>query len=592
MREIEQQMIDLIGELYALSCSLHDYKVYRSIRDRYNALLQQAMAQPFGLTSIQFIQHHNIRRYVADHPLRHDLFYWFHIETYFSVLHDHELAFKNIILIAQHLHFVESTTRALDERQYLNSPQFVSRVYATQCAALIQLFELFYPAPRASIFTEMEMPPAIAERECDETKVILKILSHRTIEAVEKPIISAQRLFRAKMRHREEIKRIEALYLDDICRRYPVKSTEQVMALTNKPYRPRYCDAALADRMEAASKKIKLFFSIRHCTSKYALKSILDDGLYGRRTLEKLHMRYRSAALKACDIADGDYNVICFGPQEIDPQSSSCPDNIDIVLNLDKMQLDNPCIFYKQRDFGFVLKEIYEVALGGSQLHFTHTYPDAVESMSVRTNYTYLTLLSVDMIMSIDAELPKFLFMADDVKNIHQILILNFFRFIDELYERDYNPHPAFVKSLYQHIAQLSDGQLDEFLTRLGHAMTNTAEFNIYGAYRIDFAALSSFHIAHYELNLPLFIEQLQTGERGALEEVKTNIPQLFTSYRFIDYLRSRVSRVELNAELYRLRTACILPFWREMKERNIQPNDDIATQQAAHHQQAVQFRI
>lgn len=83
-----------------------------------------------------------------------------------------------------------------------------------------------------------------------------------------------------------------------------------------------------------------------------------------------------------------------------------------------------------------------------------------------------------------------------------------------------------------------------EFLQALGCTMSDTAEFNIYGAYKLDFTAIKSINIYKYKdsritytLELKQFVEQLQAGNIAALEKAIKNIPSLFTSYRFIDYL-------------------------------------------------------
>jgi hypothetical protein len=347
------------------------------------------------------------------------------------------------------------------------------------------------------------------------------------------------------------------------------------LARANKPYFPQGCDKVLATRIFNAAESIELFSTIKHLTSATALESILNESLMGRKTLEQFYLSYQPAALAACDIRDGDHNVICFGPNQIDPKSIQ-DDSIEITLDLKKIEKNNACIFYKQKDFGFQPTGWRVVALGeNDSLTFDHASPLYMPNNRGNASFQLADTRKRAIAYS---TLPKFEFIAYDFTKMHQILILNFFKFLDELRDisdvkdRSNPPKktPSHLKDvIYAKIAKLSDQELVSFLLDLGKNMTDTAEFNFYGAHRIDFSSILTIKSGTYTLNLSEFIGALQEGNLPALQEAKEHLPQLWKSYRFVDYLLSAVNNETIKIALQTDRNQCVLPAWLAESENN-----------------------
>jgi len=177
--------------------------------------------------------------------------------------------------------------------------------------------------------------------------------------------------------------------------------------------------------------------------------------------------------------------------------------------------------------------------------------------------------------------LPRFLLIGYDLKHMHQILILNFFRFIDQLeapglLNHDWIEAPEIRENIYAEIAKLDDAALQAFLLSLGTQMTDTMEFNFYGAYMIDFDALISIKAEYfdealwkrydYTITLSKFITALQAGQMEVLTEAHGKIPTLFESYRFIDYLLAKVEHPDVTSALLEMRRA-VAPFWETVED-------------------------
>ena len=91
-----------------------------------------------------------------------------------------------------------------------------------------------------------------------------------------------------------------------------------------EPYKPKGSDLAakgLLPRIETIAKASllqDLNATICHYTASKSMCSILDQGLFGRETLEAFKIQYVKAAGETIDFHNGDHNVICFGLFEVD----------------------------------------------------------------------------------------------------------------------------------------------------------------------------------------------------------------------------------------------------------------------------------
>ena len=381
------------------------------------------------------------------------------------------------------------------------------------------------------------------------------------IKFSEKDLIHVQRNFRAEQRRDEEEKRI--------IERFSVSQDEakKIMADANTAYRPQ-CHETLSERIQRIAEDVKLFSIIRHLTSEEHISNILDNALYGRRTLLQFNTPFKPAALGDVDIRQGDYNVICMGPQEIDSTLNS---SIEFVFNLDKLDQDNPCAFYKQRDFGFDNPNNWSIRLGNSEFQFnTSTISKHKDELALMTG---LLTTSNNTLINFDSKVRNSALIAYNLPKMHQISILNFFRFIDtlEVKNQDVSNSNDVKKLIYDELAKLSDDELKETLLKIGNGMTATMEFNFYGAHKINFDSLENINKvekkegklnATYQLEIKSFIEQLQAGNLNTLNEAKNNIPNAFKSYRFIDYLLDKVNHTNSRDALLACREKCQPPQW------------------------------
>jgi hypothetical protein len=151
-----------------------------------------------------------------------------------------------------------------------------------------------------------------------------------------------------------------------------------------------------------------------------------------------------------------------------------------------------------------------------------------------------------------------------DKSEFTETMLLSLFRWIDVLKNEKNNDSPMKNK-IYSELRQLTDEQLEETLQRIGQTITDTMEFNFYGAYQIDFNALLRIITdgpPRYELDLLTFRKQLKSGDIEFLKEAMSRLPEIFKSYRFIDYLLSVTQCENITLELKAQRATCTLPPW------------------------------
>ena len=378
------------------------------------------------------------------------------------------------------------------------------------------------------------------------------------LPAVEKAITPIQRWWRARKRHRENLQRLPDRYRNlwlEAKRGMTAEGAKQLLKDANKPYRPQ-CDKALADRIMMAAKKVELFSEVRHLTAASALESIFNEGLMGRQTMINFYMLFRPASLFPEDIENGDANVVCLGANAIDPKARH---GIELEFDAKKIAENNPCVFFKQRDLGYAFDKIRSVKIGDLDLHFSHTGTYRCQPQEASSLVLFDKYRACAWSKTIKATL-----IADNLKAMHRILTLNFFRFIDQLMNADFSKNTYHKEKIYAALSQLDDNQLVDVLRSIGKNMTDTMEFNFYGVYKIDFSALLSIKNdnSSYTLKLPRFVQELKAGNLEKLNEAMKALPEIFNSYRFIDYLLSTTNDERVIAALQEQRKKCDLPPW------------------------------
>lgn len=361
----------------------------------------------------------------------------------------------------------------------------------------------------------------------------------------EKHIIRLQRQFRSKKRIKEEEQRLQDRH---------VISLEQAQALIaegNQPYIPQ-CDLELAKRIMNAVEKVELFKTVTHFTAASGIKSIFNESLYGQSTLVKMGISFVPNALQHGDILQGDGNVVCLGAKYVHRIQWGS----ELTFDVKKLTMNNPCVFYKQRDFGFERFNRRNITIGNFKFCFSHT--GAFCEPRASRFHTMMHVFETEKSNSAYAfsSLKNDVLISYNTKKMHQILTLNFFRFIDSLQDKD--PQNNTKAIIYKELQKLDEPTLVKTLQEIGKQCSDTMEFNFYGAYKIDFSALltikrpavrnegwQSYIFTYskpaYTLNLPDFIEMLKKGNVKKLEEVKKELPYIFNSYRFIDYLLDQI---------------------------------------------------
>lgn len=591
MKPIEEQLIKSF-----LKVKKKDYSLLKSKkRANFEKKLQQlTQEEPFGTSSAEFRNHPALTVFIDKKTYfetKNYFLLWLRIEDYLGSKGTIALAKKKLDQVEEILKILlknitpetKANGTAMLPKKLANA-QFIKNIYLTNDEALSTLFLKYLPAPRASVFKGQAMPEMIAKREQDSTQAIRDLLARapNKLASIEKKLVTVQRLFRAKRRKQENLQRLTNGCHDIPLAKIPGMPMEEAKALladANKPYRPQ-CEEKLANRIMQAAKKVELFSTVRHLTAPSALESIFNDGLLGRRTLLQSYIFFKPAALDDGDINNGDANVVCLGPNEITPTAAR--GGIELQFDMKKVVENNPCVFYKQKDLGYPLIRMRRVSIGDCHLHFSHTvYPP-------QTGVSSLVLFRDDRHNLGRGCARSFVrnisLIADNVTKMHRILTLNFFRFVDGLtqfhrtscyqYEDDYKneKNTYYNKKIYLELSKLSDQELIETLQRIGKSMTDTMEFNLYGAYRIDFSALLAIKNNHlaYTLDLPSFINELNVGNLGKLNEAKVKLPEIFNSYRFVDYLLSTTANEIVIAELKGLRQKCTLPNWMEGLKQDV----------------------
>ena len=480
---------------------------------------------------------------------------------------------------------------------------FIRNVCLLNDQRVIDLFARYIPRIETVpeyLFNGYDLPEFLKKKFKKEAEKIVGFIetSKVDIEMLERHVITIQQAIRGKTRQREEKERISGIQRQRTTDSEFV-SVDIILQDANRPYRPATCIEGLSDKIMLVARNVSLFSAIKHLTVPKVLGSIFNDGLFGNRTLEYLFVQYSPAAYDHYgDKASGDSNAICCGPFGIDPQIMLKNKlAVEIVIKMKNLDPTNPCIFYKQRDFGYFINKTRNVALGNMQLFFSHTnFPQEVNQFTTKF-YLSFAQPSSDSNAGWEcyASIENHKLIAYEFTNMYQILTLNFFRFIDNLRLcKDNAIAQEQIALIYEAISKLSSRELLTFLENVGKQLTDTMEFNFYGAYRLDFDAIETLNIylgkeneepatyaqrytnheRIYSLNMQEFVRQLQNGEHDKLSEAQANIPTIFSSYRFIDYLLSNI-HIDTNNQgiigrLQALRASCIVPAWLSLYKAHI----------------------
>ncbi|MFI4919071.1 MAG: hypothetical protein ACHP65_05910 [Legionellales bacterium] len=530
---------------------------------------KQLASMHFKGSSAEFLHHPELIKYTGNNRYK-NLHIWHLIATYVAAHDKQKLKQQIFSNLENNLVQKFSKFNALNEVGQailpleMTHPDFIQPLFATADEPLISLFMKYLPLPKQAVFDELTVPPNIAAQTRIAQHAITSVLqkNNMDLQGVEEKIIKIQRSFRIKRRMREEMNRlaniIDGYDTEDIeesvAQAQKLEKAKLLLQEASQAYTPK-CDAALSKRITNFAKKMDLYQTIRHITSSSAIESIFNESLYGRRTLLQFYIPFQPAALWASDIVNGDANAVCCGPNLIDPKASG---EIEIVLDLKKVIQSHPAAFYKVCDLGFDGNIIRNVPFLDEQLKFT-----LVTALRCPTpNTTPIRFLRSGGALAACAELPRHSLIGYDLKNMSQILTLNFFKFMDHaIYGEDY------IANLYKKLAQMTDEQLELFLKQVASEFTKTAEFNFYGAYKLDLSSVLTISKKgkqdhNYTLNLNALCHSLNSGNLQMLVEAQTIIPTLFKSYRFLDYLISVNSNPLSKRALDVLRKQCRVPGW------------------------------
>ncbi len=419
----------------------------------------------------------------------------------------------------------------------------IKQVYLSGSKEILEVYKKYFPVPPITLFELDNQPLTIAENECKKMKSVTNFISLNVNDSnLEKKIMLIQRHVRSQIRKRSEVERISKLYFEGD----KDKAIKSIIN-ANTPYRPRKCSPELAARIMNAAQQVELFSTVKHFCSTNNLSMILDNCLYGRKNLIDSYTDFRVASLHSCDIRDGDFNVICFGPGAID---TSCIKERTVGLIFDFGAIvdttnynKNPSMFFKQMDFGYNPDRIKYITLGDIDLSFCHTRQlRCGDSKSINLQF-YNTYWGLQYY----SEIPKYNFISYNVSSMQQILTLNFFRFLDSLLDVNSLLATSKTNEIYDEISNLNDKELVEFLTDLGRKMSFTSEFNFSGAYKIDLNALKEIEIYEGDVKINsvrinTLINELNSGCYETINKLAEIAPEIFKSKRFTEHLSAELN--------------------------------------------------
>ena len=521
----------------------------------------------------------------------------------------------------------------------------LAEVYLSNDVQLIELFQKYAPTPRVSFFGELPIAETLRSHAEEEMSCLSKFFDKHEktpYYELENKIKVVQRQFRKQRRYREESSRISSLWgLENNFKTRLKINYEQAV------YRPEKCNKELADRLVRLSSQLDFFKTAVHRTSEGSLKSIFDDGLMGRESMQSLLMSFNEAALANSDVIMGDFNVACcfasYG--EVDSHATG---DIEFTFQIEPLKQKNKTtplpLFFKQKDFGFYPQRYHNVPnigwnpvalwdfsdfmLTSSGYTFRNATPDLVFDFGYNSVKTYLKnkyITNKDVKNSYKyqpfrmeqysfgffktaeycAVIPSHMLISYDIRNIEQVLALNFFRYIDNIefssnkdcyfssFHTEDTPEKV-IKDFYAAIERMSDEKLLSFLEKIAKRSSHSMEFNIYGCLQIaEYLESIYSRKTKFRLSTSNLIGELNQGQFELLEKGLIEFHGLFESYRFVEHLISKVDNVDALQRLSAIRNKCeapwhmkytkdlanrynVLPLFKEKKLRSSVPRDQV----------------
>ncbi len=444
--------------------------------------------------------------------------------------------------------------------------ELLYKIYKTNNENLINLWEKYFPCAAIDLFKNTEGMGILQNKKKGRDES-LKAFAKKNITSFDKAIEDTkkiQRFYRNKRRIKQECYSLWKKYFRDLPEKQGLMEAQKMIDRANTPYTPTMAKRDLALRIYELAKNVRLSDEIHHLTSSSAIKSIFDSCLYGSASLIEFYMSYKPAALASFDIHNGDSNVVCLGPHQIDPR-----DMQDVKLTFSYKSLNrirNPVTFFKLRDFGYTPHIRYlstlldSITIKNERLQICHDQHPGFESQTH-------ALFRIGYKKSwVEISYPISEFISYDVKNMDRIIVLMFFKLLEFNKDQD---SIDFAHKVYEDLSLLGDEELLHFLKDMGEKIRMASEFNFYGAHEIDFDTLKSVEfgrshtgffsacekkgfISYSRLELNELIASLNRGDLSLIKECEFNF--LFNSYRFLSYLLRKVENQEASKYIKELR--------------------------------------
>lgn len=574
MNEKETAFIALLKAYHANSETVDILTVHSALRS--------LMLLPFHAFSNAFIQHPDFQhcvnvlaQYTSD--LGEKTTFWYKILLYLHAKDDP--SYQTVLFAEFELwisKFIDYESGKKQAGTHMPVPgmtdnSLIKHIYLSDDTKLIQFIQKYSQLPPTRLFDPKNIPTCVSDHDNTVMASIKNHIGsqHERLELIEKSTITIQRHFRYQHRLKEESHRIKKQYLGHSFFRRNATwaniNSKKIMHNANRPYVPETPNKKLVTRIMTLTQSAELYETIRHVTAHDTLDSVLDEGLFGRRNLEAMHIPFKPAAFMSHDLANGDGNVVCFGTNKIDPKATG---NIEITYRIKPLEKSKLPALYKLQDFQYSDCGIRKIHFDGDYFCFSLAKPfleDAWCRLFEEQKSTQFQIHDPESNMGLyRTRIPHCLLISYDIKNFSQILMLHLFRFIDALETLEDTPATDYIETFYDKLDKMDDVTLSSFLEEAGRALSDTAEFNFYGAHKLDFSAVVNIRNrdSGYALHLPSLIETLNMGETSPLEEAHANMPNLLHSYRFIDYLLANTSNMHSQQALLSFRDTCQVPKW------------------------------
>lgn len=489
---------------------------------------------------------------------------------------------------------------------FLSDGILIKMIYESNDKDLINIFEdesNNLPRPRAVLWGNENVPQIVQEREIEASKYLVQCFRQSELTPVkfEEKAMKIQRRWRG--RYRKALNKTlwanvqRSIKFNFNCLPFSKNVIEQAqdngsIGQVYSSYEPN-CNDELKSRLLKLADQVRPFNEIIHVMPSKNIPSIFDDGLYAEKSLRQ-QLKYSGKISGEIDIDDkmrwrGDYNTIFF---DVFDSVRNRYDSVELVLDFDKLG-DNAGIFIKQDFSTLSERKNREISIGELKFNFDHTYA---------TRHGYFLFKSDFHIFFANGNLPRdddhipvfkssvlinFL-ISTDFKNMYKFLVMNFFRFIDNLqqtkYAKKWYLSPVRFKSrLYRELGKLNDKELMTVLQDIANKISDSVHVNFQTAYLIEQSAIKEIRYEYegrkHVLDMSSFIDKLKTDDSFELVTVYRKIPGLFKSYRFIDHLLGQIGEKapKVKNTLLKLRNVINLPKWRQNIEKWVEPTKQVA---------------